>query len=70
MTQLIDRNDPRYFSQTCDKPYNRHKYKLFFTNGRTQVYSDYVDCQAAWFETAEMFLSHVEVMDKKKTKYR
>ena len=76
MTALIDENyslippgDPRYFSQTCFKPYDRHKYKLIFTNGRTVVYDDYMDCQAAWFQTSEMFLGHVEVLDRK-SKYR
>lgn len=66
MTQLIAKDDPRYFSQTCDKSYNRHDYKLVYTNGNADVYDDYMDLQAAWFQTANRFLSHVEILDKKK----
>ena len=29
MTELIGKDDPRYFSQTCNKPYDRHHYKMF-----------------------------------------
>ncbi len=28
MTNLIEKNDPRYFSQTSDKLYDRHNYKI------------------------------------------
>ena len=28
MTKLIEKNDPRYFSQTSDLPYDRHHYKI------------------------------------------
>ena len=27
MTELIEKNDPRYFSQTSNKSYDRHHYK-------------------------------------------
>ena len=54
------------FSQTCHKPYDRHDYKLVYINGKTVVYDDYMDLQAVWFQTAHQFLSHVEVLDKKK----
>jgi len=30
MTKLIGKDDPLYFGQTCDKPYDRHYYKLVF----------------------------------------
>jgi len=26
MTELIKRSDPRFFEQTCNKPYDRHHY--------------------------------------------
>lgn len=54
------------FKQTCDKPYDRHDYKLVYTNGKTVIYDDYMDLQATWFQTPHQFLSHVEVLDKKK----
>ena len=28
MTDLIEKNDPRYFSQTSNEPYDRHHYKI------------------------------------------
>jgi hypothetical protein len=59
---------PEFFQQTCDKPYNRHDYKLVYTDGKSKVFDDYKDTQATWFQTAEMFLSHVEVLDKKTKK--
>jgi len=32
MTNLIEKNDPRYFSQTSDVPYDRHHYKIVSQN--------------------------------------
>lgn len=52
------------FSQTCDKPYDRHHYKLVYTNGREVIYDDYMQVQAVWFQTSKQFLSHVEVINK------
>jgi hypothetical protein len=54
------------FAQTCDKPYDRHKYKLFLTNGKVELYEHYEDAQVRWFQTPKQFLSHVEVIDRKK----
>ena len=28
MTELIDKDDSRYFSQTSDEPYDRHHYRI------------------------------------------
>jgi hypothetical protein len=51
------------FKQTCDKPYDRHNYKLVFTNGNEVVFDDYMDVQVTWFQSPADFLSHVEVLD-------
>ncbi len=58
------------FKQTCDKPYDRHHYKLIYSNGKEVVFEDYMDVQATWFQTPSDFVSHVEVLDipQKKTK--
>lgn len=56
------------FSQTCYKPYDRHQYKLIYTDGRNKIFDDYMEAQVAWFQTPEQFLSHIEVLDKKKQK--
>jgi hypothetical protein len=53
------------FKQTCDKPYDRHHYKLVLSNGNELIFDNYEDVQAVWFQTAKQFLSHVEVLDKK-----
>jgi hypothetical protein len=54
------------FKQTCDKPYDRHRYRVFYTNGESKVFEDYEDAQLTWFQTSQQFLSHIEVLDKKK----
>jgi len=63
---------PELFQQTCNKPYDRHHYKLIYSNGQSIVLDDYMDVQAHWFQTPAQFLSHIEVLDipqkKKKTK--
>jgi hypothetical protein len=54
------------FTLHCTKQYDRHKYKLYLTNGKTEVYEWYDEVQARWFQTPKQFLSHVEVIDRKK----
>ena len=56
---------PAFFAQTCDKPYDRHNYRLVLTDGRTIESDDYEHIRAAWFELPTMFTSHVDVLDKK-----
>lgn len=54
------------FEQTCYKPYDRHDYKIVFTNKTSKIFDNYMDVQAMWFQCANQFLSHIEVLDKKK----
>jgi hypothetical protein len=54
------------FTQTCFKPYDRHKYKLFFKNGKVEVYEWYDELLYKWNITPQDQLSHVEVVDRKK----
>lgn len=61
-------NLPKTFSQTCDKPYDRHDYKFFYSNGNSVIFDNYEDVQRTWFQTPHQFLSHVEVLEKKKPK--
>ena len=56
---------PEFFEQTCDKPYDRHDYKIVYTDGHFKVFNTHEEFQATWFQTANMFLSHAEVLDKK-----
>jgi hypothetical protein len=56
------------FNQTSNIPYDRHQYKLIYTDGKQVFFEHYEDVQATWFRTAQQFLSHVEVLDKKTKK--
>ena len=56
------------FQQTSNEPYVRHDYKLIYENGKQVVFDNYEDVQLFWFQRGGNFLSHIEVLDKKKTK--
>ena len=56
------------FKQTSDEPYDRHNYKLVYSNGQEVFFETYMEVQAAWFQTPSDFVSHIEVLDKKKSK--
>ena len=70
MTDLITKDDPRYFSQTSDKPYDRHHYKIV-SKTKTIVVESWDElqeywwnnCNSPWFEDAV-----VHVIDKPKQK--
>lgn len=64
MTQLIDRNDPRYFSCTSDLPYNRHKYKVVNNNKESVVVDSWEAATEIWWNTPRWFISHIEVLDR------
>lgn len=55
----------KIFTQTCDKPYLRHHYKLVYSNNKHVIFDNYEDIQQTWFQTPKQFLSHVEVLDIK-----
>ena len=51
---------------TSDKPYNRHKYKIVFVDGRSIVIDDYDMVRQVWGQYKQV-CSHVEIVDKKKS---
>tara|TARA_B100002019_G_scaffold284041_1_gene291193 strand:- start:61 stop:252 length:192 start_codon:yes stop_codon:yes gene_type:complete len=58
-----------YFKQTCDKPYDRHKYRLVFKNKKSIIFEDYELMRASWFQwCGGGSLSHVDVLDVSKSK--
>ena len=61
-TELIQPNDPRYFTQTSDGSYDRHFYRIVLTNGDLTV-DDYEQMRSFWFNYDSKLLSHVEVID-------
>ena len=58
----------KVFKQTSDEPYDRHDYKLITDNGGELIFNNYEDVQLYWFQHGGNFLSHIEVLDKKKSK--
>lgn len=56
------------FTQTSNKPYDKHHYKLVYSNQQEVIFENYADVQAAWFQTPSDFVSHIEVIDKKEVK--
>ena len=70
MTDLITKDDPRYFSQTSDKSYDRHHYKIV-SETKTIVVESWDDvqeywwnnCNSPWFEGTV-----IHVIDKPKEK--
>lgn len=49
---------------TSDQPYDRHKYKLVFIDGRSIVFEDYTQMKETWRQFSEV-CSNVIVLDKK-----
>ena len=64
MTKLIKKNDSRWFAQTSDEPYDRHRYKVVFTGADPVIVDEWEQANLIWFQTPPMFKSHIEVLDK------
>jgi len=56
------------FKKTCEKPYDRHDYKLIFEDGMELIFDNYEDAQLMWFQQGGNFLNRIEVLDKKQNK--
>ena len=57
-----------WFAQTSDELYDRHDYKIVYSNSQSVVVDNWHTVRALWFEAPAQFLSHVEVLDKKPSK--
>ena len=55
------------FTQTCDKPYDRHFYIVSYPDGRSYTFEDYTMMRAwwfqQWFQQANTTGAKVTVMD-------
>ena len=61
---LIKPTDPQYFKQTSDLPYDRHKYKIVFKDGRSILLNNYDEMRGVWFEYVRNWGdAKVEVLD-------
>lgn len=54
---------PMTFTQTCDKPYDRHKYKVHLPN-KVITCEWYDEARALWFQNP--YAQYIEVIDRKK----
>ena len=67
MTQIIERNDPLFFEQTCNKPYDRHHYKIVCET-KSIVVESWEEVQEYWWNNIAVNPDMiVEVIDKPKT---
>ena len=67
MTELIGKDDPRFFGQTCNKPYARHHYKMVCKN-KSVVLKSWDEVQEYWWNNIAFNPDMiVEVIDKPKT---
>jgi hypothetical protein len=71
MTELIGKDDSRFFEQTSDKSYDRHHYKIVSKHYATFIVESWDEVQEWWWNHCNMinFDARIEVLDKpKKTK--
>ena len=59
-------NLPKTFQFTSDKLYEKHDYKLVLVDGSSKVFDNYHDIWVFWSQIPLEYLSHVEVLDKKR----
>lgn len=64
MMELIQPTDPEYFELSSNDSYDRHDYKIVSKNGESHVVDNWETVQMIWFQK-NVFLSHIEVLDKK-----
>ena len=62
--KLIEKNDPRYFTQTSDAPYDRHWYKVWCKDRSVKVLQSWEETQTAWWNFKH-FIDYIEVIDAK-----
>ena len=67
MTALIEQSDPQYFTESSDKLYDRHTYKIVTKSGETINVDNWLQAREIWWNR-KSFLSHIEVLDVKQSK--
>ena len=67
VTELIEKNDSRYFTSTSDKTYDQNNYKVFSKDGKSNDFDNYEDAQKFWFQWCRTDqMSHIEIVPKRK----
>ena len=67
MSKLIGKDDPLYFGQTSDEPYDRHYYKLVFKEKHV-ILKTWDEVQEYWWNRTAFEKPVVEVIDKPQPK--
>ena len=70
MTKLIKKNDPCYFSETSNKPYDRHHYRIVCTT-KSFVVESWEEAQEYWWNNCRSPFFEgtiIKVIDKPKEK--
>ena len=68
-TGETDMSGAERFTQTSDKPYDRHHYQMELTTGEKHTFESYQEAQAFWFHRNQLgYLKCVHVVDKPKPK--
>ena len=57
-----------WFEQTCEKPYDRHQYRLIYSDNQSKIFDSWEELRNTWWNTPSQFTSHVEVLDRKQKK--
>ena len=57
-----------WFAQTSDEPYDRHQYRLVFSNKQSKIFDSWEELRNEWFNMPSQFKSHTEVLDKSNIK--
>jgi len=60
---MASKEELKEFTSTCDKDYDRHKYKLCLKNGKAIVLEDYDMARSYWYQFRQQ-MDHVEVLDR------
>ena len=61
--KLIQPNDPQYFTDTSDEPYDRHHYEFVYSNGESRVFNSWEETRYEWFSISSRFKSHINILD-------
>jgi len=70
MTKLIAKNDPQFFEQTSNKPYDHHHYKIV-CNTKSFVVESWQEVQEYWWNNCRSPFfqgTFIEIIDKPKPK--
>jgi hypothetical protein len=57
-----------WFTCTSAEPYDRHHYRLNFSDGSHRIFESWDQVQAEWFQRLPTSLSHIDVLDIKQNK--